>query len=131
MELKARQEIMPEVLEIPPDKAENEIIRRDEYGHYLPGQSGNPSGHPKRTREQEEALEKIRNLAPAAAETIGSMLGDPKVPAVVRVRLIEIILERTYGKPEAAVKLTTVHQSVEAAQERIAAIVSRIRITEE
>ena len=128
---RCRQEIMPEVLEIPAETPENGIIRRDENGHFLPGQSGNPSGHPKRTWEQQEALEEIRKLAPAAAEKISAMLDDDDVPAVVKVRLIEIILERTYGKPEAAVKLTTVSQSVEAAQERIAAIVSRIRITEE
>ena len=122
------QEIMPEVLEIPAETPENGIIRRDEQGHYLPGQSGNPSGHPKRTWEQQEALEEIRKLAPAAAEKIATMLEDSKVPAAVKVRLIEIILERTYGKPETAVKLTTVSQSVEAAQARISAIVSQIRI---
>ena len=122
------QEIMPEVLEIPAEAPENGIIRRDEQGHYLPGQSGNPSGHPKRSWEQQEALEEIRKLAPTAAEKIAAMLEDSKVPAAVKVRLIEIILERTYGKLETAVKLTTVSQSVEAAQARISAIVSQIRI---
>ena len=128
---KCRQEIMPEVLEIPAETPENGIIRRDERGQYLPGQSGNPSGHPKRTWEQQEALEEIRNLAPTAAKKLKTMLEDKQVPAVVKVRLIEIILERTFGKPEAAVKLTTVSQSVEAAQERIEAIVSRIKIHHE
>ena len=128
---RCRQEIMPEVLELPAATPENGIIQRDERGQFLPGQSGNPSGHPKRTWEQQEALEEIRKLAPTAAGKIAAMLEDDDVPAAVKVRLIEIILERTYGKPEAAVKLTTVSQSVEAAQERIAAIVSRIRIRED
>ena len=122
------QEMMPEVREMPREIPEGGMIQRDEYGHYLPGQSGNPSGHPKRTGAQQEALEEIRRLAPAAAEKIAGMLEDTQVPAAVKVRLIEIILERTYGKPEAALKLTTAQQSVEAAQARIAAIVSRIRI---
>ena len=85
---RCEQEIMPEVLEIPAETPENGVIRRDEQGHYLPGQSGNPSGHPKRTWEQQEALEEIRKLAPVAADKIRSMLDDAKVPAVVKARLI-------------------------------------------
>lgn len=34
------------------------------------GKSGNPSGRPKRTAEEQDALAAIRSLAPAAAETI-------------------------------------------------------------
>ena len=125
---RCEQEIMPEVLEIPAETPENGVIRRDEQGHYLPGQSGNPSGHPKRTWEQQEALEEIRKLAPVAADKIRSMLDDAKVPAVVKARLIEIILERTYGKPEAAIKLSADVQSNEAARARLEAIAARIRL---
>ena len=63
-----------------------------------------------------------------AAEKIRTMLEDSKVPAVVKARLIEIILDRTYGKPEAAIKLNADVQSGEAARARLEAIAARIRI---
>ena len=63
-----------------------------------------------------------------AADKIRSMLDDAKVPAVVKARLIEIILERTYGKPEAAIKLSADVQSNEAARARLEAIAARIRL---
>ena len=94
-------------------------------GTFLPG---NQIGKRTLTGEQREALEEIRQLAPKAADKMAKMLDDEEVPAAVKVKILEIILDRTYGKPEAALKLTTAQQSVNAAQERIAAIVSRIRI---
>ena len=94
---------------------------------FQPGHSGNPSGRRKQTPEEKEALEKIRQLAPGVADRMMELLDDELTPSNVKVRILEIILERTYGKPEAAIKLTNVQQNVEAAQERIAAIVENIR----
>ena len=111
--------------ELPAEAAE---VQRDRNGHYLPGSSGNPSGKRKPTWAEREALEKIRGLAGGVAEKMAELLEDGETPANVKVKILEIILDRTYGKPEAALKLTTAQQSVNAAQERIAAIVSRIRI---
>ncbi len=103
-------------------------ILRDEKGHFLAGQSPNPGGRPKKTEEEKDALEEIRKLAPGVADKMAEMLSSPRVPAIAKVRILEIILERTYGKPETSLKLTSAQQSVEAAQARIAAIVSHIRI---
>lgn len=103
-------------------------IRRGEKGQFLPGQSPNPGGRPKKTEEERDALEEIRKLAPGVADKMKEMLDSSRVPAIAKVRILEIILERTFGKPETSLKLTTAQQSVEAAQARIAAIVSRIRI---
>ena len=122
------QVMMPEVLAIPAETPEEGLIRRDGVGRYLPGQSGNPSGHPRRTWEQQAALEEIRKLAPRAAEKMAAMLDDEKVPPVVKVRILEIILERTYGKPEAAVRMSVDTQTPEAARARLEAIAARIRI---
>ena len=77
------QVMMPEVLAIPAETPEEGLIRRDGGGRYLPGQSGNPSGHPRRTWEQQAALEEIRKLAPRAAEKMAAMLDDDDVPPVV------------------------------------------------
>ena len=103
-------------------------VLRNSNGQFVKGQSGNPSGKKKATQEELDALEEIRKLAPGVAAKMTELLNAPKVPAIAKVRILEIILERTYGKPETALKLTTAQQSVEAAQARIAAIVSHIRI---
>ena len=81
--------------------------------------------------ERMDSLDEIRGLAPDVASMMGDMLRSPKVPPIVKVRIMEMILERTYGKPEASVRLTSAQQNVEAAQARIAAIVSAIRIADD
>ena len=74
-----------------------------------------------------DSLEEIRGMTPDVVAKMQEMLGNPKIPAAVKVRIMEIVLDRTYGKPEASIKLTNTQQNVEAAQERIAAIVEGIR----
>ena len=74
-----------------------------------------------------DSLDEIRALAPEVVIQMERMLHDDRTPAMVKVRIMEIVLERTYGRPEASIKLTTAQQNVEAAQERIAAIVEGIR----
>ena len=76
-------------------------------------------------------MQEIRKLAPGVADKMTELLNNPRVPAIAKVRILEIILERTFGKPEASVRLTSAQQNVEAAQARIAAIVSAIRVGEE
>ena len=57
------------------------------------------------TEEEKDALEEIRKLAPGVAAKMTELLNNPRVPAIAKVRILEIILERTYGKPETAVRL--------------------------
>ena len=94
---------------------------------FKPGQSGNPSGRPKRTEEEKEAMEKIRSLAPRAAEEMENILRSKTASLYAKIQVIDIILSRTYGKPETALKLETVQQSVEASQDRINSLVEKIR----
>ena len=77
--------------------------------------------------ERMDSLDEIRSLTPEVVRQMGDMLSKDKVPPMVKVRIMEIILERTYGKPETSIKLTNARQNVEAAQERLAAIVENIR----
>jgi hypothetical protein len=74
------------------------------------------------------SLDEIRDLAPEVVRQMGEMLGNAKVPAMVKVRIMEMILERTYGKPEASVRLTSAQQNVEAAQARLEAIFGHVKI---
>ena len=108
--------------------AEATEVQRDRNGHYLPGSSGNPSGKRKPTWAEREALEKIRGLAGGVAEKMAELLEDGETPANVKVKILEIILERTYGKPEAAVRLKAETESSEAARARLDAIAARIRL---
>ena len=57
-----------------------------------------------------------------------AMLEDKTVPAAAKIRIMEIILDRTYGKPEAQLKLNVEQQSTEAARARLEAIAAKIRI---
>ena len=110
-----------------PEKAQVEILR-GEKGQFLPGKSPNPGGRPKQTDEERDALQEIRKLAPGVADKMTELLNNPRVPAIAKVRILEIILERTYGKPETAIKLNSDAQSGEAARARLEAIAARIRI---
>ena len=65
---------------------------------FKPGQSGNPSGRPKQTQEQKDALAMIRALAPDAAIRLKEIIQDPNVKTADQLRAIEIILDRAYGK---------------------------------
>ena len=112
---------------LPQETAPAEIIR-GENGQFLPGKSPNPGGRPKMTDEERDALEEIRKLAPGVADKMAEMLAAPRVPAIAKVRIMEIILERTYGKPETSVRLNGEAQSAEAARARLEAIAARIRI---
>lgn len=65
------------------------------------GQSGNPSGRPKQTKEQKDALAMIKELAPSAVERLGEILSDEHTRPETLLRAIEMVLDRAYGKPTA------------------------------
>lgn len=69
------------------------------------GQSGNPSGRPKNTPEQIDALAAIRDLAPNAAQVLQAIMEDAKAPAAARIRAAVEVLDRTYGKAETPIKV--------------------------
>ena len=124
------QVMVPDSVDLEPAVAvpENAEVRRGSNGQFLPGQSGNPSGKKKSTQEELDALEEIRKLAPGVAAKMTELLNAPKVPAIAKVRILEIILERTYGKAETAIKVNADVQSNEAARARLEAIAARIRL---
>ena len=76
------------------------------------GQSGNPGGRPKRTQEQKDALQMIRDLAPEAAERLRDILHDPGVKPGDLLRAIEIIFDRAFGKETAVAAPNELLQSL-------------------
>ena len=78
--------------------------------------------------ENMDALSEIRSLTPEVVHLMDGMLHSNKVSAMVKIRIMEMVLERTFGKPEAAIRLSTAQQNVEAAQARLEAIFGHVRI---
>lgn len=71
------------------------------------GKSGNPSGRPKMTDAERDALAEIKTLASCVPDKMRAMLNSAKTPPAVKVKICEIILDRTYGKPDSTVKVET------------------------
>lgn len=74
---------------------------------FMPGQSGNPSGRPKQTASERKTLGKLKKLTDRVPETLQSLLDDDKTPAPLKVKICEMLLDRTFGKAIPAVSETT------------------------
>ena len=76
------------------------------------------------------ALEKIMELAPKAVEEAERILNRSK-NMNARIQMIEIVLNRAYGKPEAALRIETggrsIAESAEALQAEIRAVMGESR----
>jgi hypothetical protein len=79
---------------------------------FRPGQSGNPSGRPKRPATI-EARKTFRDVADAAREctqdaidTLFAIMKDPKAPAPARISAAQALLDRGYGKPAQAIAIS-------------------------
>lgn len=82
-------------------------MARLKSGRFAPGESGNPSGRPKQTPEQADAMEQIKALAPEAVAEMRRLLLAEETPSALKVRIAEAVLDRAYGKPQ---QFATVHQ---------------------
>lgn len=71
---------------------------RDKTGRFVKGQSGNPSGRPKKPPE----LEKYAKDAPAKLRAIAD---DPATPVKIRADIEKFFFESVYGKAPQAIDL--------------------------
>lgn len=69
----------------------------------------------------------FRKLGPKAVKKLDEMLDAERLSSIAKVRIIEIILERAYGKVETAVKVTENKVTVEEAQAKIDDIFAELR----
>jgi hypothetical protein len=65
---------------------------------WVPGQSGNPGGRPRKTPEQREIEELARSKSRAAVLRLAAIIRDGKDSDAIRA--CEAILARAWGRPE-------------------------------
>ena len=76
----------------------NQDNGRNADGTFKKGSSGNPAGRPKRSDLEKAMLAEIYKLAPAAIESLEMLLSpENDVPANVRIRAVEIVINRVCG----------------------------------
>ena len=80
------------------------------------------------TERDRATLGKFRDLAASVPATIEDMLRDEKLPAMARIRLIEIIMDRAYGKAEATVNVNGNVNGIEASEMRVEALVRSLKL---
>ena len=77
---------------------------RAETGRFVPGQSGNPSGRPRR---DENLAVLARMYSEDAIAVLVSIVNDPKVNPSARISAANSLLDRGHGKPPQAVAVKT------------------------
>ena len=77
---------------------------RAETGRFVPGQSGNPSGRPKR---DENLAALARTHSEDAIAVLVSIANDPKVNPSARISAANSLLDRGHGRPPQAVAVKT------------------------
>ena len=89
-----------------------------------------PRGVSGPTQGERLTMAKLRELGPAAVDTIQEILESDTAPARDRLRAVEIVLDRIYGKPTASVQVTE-GRSIEASLAHIQALVAQVKIVAE
>lgn len=75
----------------------NQATGRNADGTFKKGSSGNPAGRPKRSDLEKAVLAEIYNLAPQAVSSLKKLLEDEETPANIRLRAVEIVVNRICG----------------------------------
>ena len=103
---------------------------------FIKGQSGNPGGPPKELAEVQAIA---RQHSPAAISTLAQIMEDKKAPPAARIAAAQAILDRSYGRPPQAVKLSgdeegspiqLKHAATEELLEELARVRKRMEETE-
>ena len=68
-------------------------------GMFKPGQSGNPSGRPKKSPEMKDLEKRCRESAEQALALMLDIIEDDSAPRNVRLQAAREVLDRGFGKP--------------------------------
>jgi len=72
---------------------------------FQPGVSGNPGGRPKDTPEVREMKELARKRSLQAIEIATEIMENPSTKDADRLKAVDIILDRAFGRPATAVEI--------------------------
>ncbi len=78
--------------------------------------------------EEKDPQRKILSLAPMAVDVIERVLDNPKAPLNAQIQVIDMILNRAYGKPEGVLKLEAEERTPEESGVSIQTLIERIKM---
>ena len=81
----------------------------------------------KMTYSKDQIQQMITELTPKAISCLRDMLYDPGTPEAVRAQLIGMVLDRTLGKAEVPIKVTSVRDNIENSRAKLSAMLMEIR----
>ncbi len=79
------------------------------------------------TYSKDQIQRMITELTPKAISCLRDMLYDPGTPEAVRAQLIGMVLDRTLGKAEVPIKVTSVRDNIENSRAKLNAMLLEIR----
>ena len=94
------------------NKEKTERVQNKNLRPFKPGQSGNPKGRPKDTDAVKAAKEGLYRLTPTVVDQMEEALLDPNTPLNVKMKIWEIVLDRSLGKAAQPI-IADIHNSEE------------------
>ena len=87
-------------------------------GHYVL-QPGEEAEKPTAEAAARDALKTLQGLAEDAADRMKEILDNAEIPDGMKIAVINMVLERVYGRPEEMLRIESGERNVAAAEARL------------